>query len=119
MQSRADRRGQIDLVGQDYGGGCAMPGGVERATETIQGSVGCTHGANPILSIAAIVASNSGDLVRGAFGVQAPARPAFSLRTRFANRVNTRSGSRIRITSNGMILSRGKWGQTGCPRIDA
>ena len=68
----------MDLT--DYGGACAIRGGVERATETTQRSAGCTQGANPILSIAAIVASNSGDLVRGAFGVQAPTRPVFSLR---------------------------------------
>jgi hypothetical protein len=91
-----------------------MRGGTERATETIQRSVGCTHGANPILSIAAIVASNSGDLVRGAFGVQAPARPAFSLRALLKNRPYTRSGSRIWDTADGMALSRGKWRQTVC-----
>ena len=69
MQSRADVRGQTDSVGQDYGGGCATRRGTERATETKQRWVGCTHGENPILSIAAIVASNSGDLVRGVFSV--------------------------------------------------
>ncbi len=73
MQPRTDRRGQIDLAGQDYGGGRAMRGGAKRATETIRGSASCTHGANPVLSIAAIVASNSGDLVRDAPVLDTPA----------------------------------------------
>jgi hypothetical protein len=114
MQSRADRRGQTDSVGEDYGGGCATGKGMERAAETKQRSVGCTDAVNPILSIAAIVASNSGDLVRGAFGVQAPARPAFLLRAPLANQTYTRSGSRMRVTASGMGLSSGKWRQTGC-----
>ena len=67
-QSRADAVGQTDSVGQYYGGECAMRRGMERAMETKPRWVGCTQGANPILSITAIVASNPGDLVRGAFG---------------------------------------------------
>jgi hypothetical protein len=69
MQSRADVREQTDSVWRNCGGGCATRRGTERATEIEKRWVGCTHGANPILSIAAIVASNPGDLVRGASGV--------------------------------------------------
>lgn len=36
----------------------------------------CARNTNRVPSVAAIVASNAGDLVRGAFGVLAPARPA-------------------------------------------
>jgi len=68
MQSRTDKREQIDLVGQDYGGGCATRRGMGRATETKRRWAGCTPGANPIFSIAAIVASNPGDFGQGRVG---------------------------------------------------
>ncbi len=61
MESSADPDGHADSVGQNYGGGCATRRGMERATETKQRWAGCTQGANPLLSIAAIVASNPGD----------------------------------------------------------
>src|SRR6266404_5458742 len=53
--------GQTDPVGRNYGGGCATRRGMERAMETKRRWAGCTQGANPILSIAAIVASSRGD----------------------------------------------------------
>jgi hypothetical protein len=62
MESSADPNGQMDLVGQNYGGGCATRRGVVRAMEMKRRSAGCAQKGNPILSIAAIVASNSGDL---------------------------------------------------------
>ena len=70
MQSGTDASGHADSVGQDYGGGCATRRGMERATETKQGWVGCTQRANPILSIAAIVASNPGDFGQGRVGAR-------------------------------------------------
>jgi len=62
MQSRTDVREQPDLVDRSYGGGCATHRGMEREMGTKRRQVGCTQGANPILSIPAIVASYPGDL---------------------------------------------------------
>jgi len=47
------------------------------AIETKWKCAGCTLTVNPLPFVTAIVASNPGDLVRGASGVQAPTRPAF------------------------------------------
>ena len=70
MQSRTDVRGQSDLVDRSYGGGCATRRGMERAMETKRRWAGCTQGANPIFSIAAIVASNPGDFGQGRVGAR-------------------------------------------------
>src|SRR5260370_12086633 len=69
MQSRADAVGQTDSVGRDYGGGCATRRGMERAMETKRRWAVCTQGANPLLSIPAIVASNPGDFGQGRVSV--------------------------------------------------
>lgn len=50
---------------------------MERAIETKRRRSGCAQRANPILSIAATVAPQSCDLVRGACSVSALARPVF------------------------------------------
>lgn len=65
MESSADPDGHTGSFGQNYGGGCATRRGMERAMETKRRWAGCTHGANWILSIAAIVASNPGDFGQG------------------------------------------------------
>jgi len=62
MESSADADVQTDSVGQNYGGGCATRRGVECAMEMKRRTAGCAQKGNQILSIAAIVASNSGDL---------------------------------------------------------
>ena len=53
---------------RSFGGGCATRSGMERAMETKRRWAGCTPGANPILSIAAIVASNPGHFGQGRVG---------------------------------------------------
>jgi len=68
MESSADPNGHTDPVGQNYGGGCATRKGMERATEMNPRLAGCAQRANPILSIAAIVASKPGDFGQGRVG---------------------------------------------------
>jgi hypothetical protein len=59
-ESVADSTGHTNSF-EGYGGGCATRGGTERATETKRKWASCTQRANPIISSAAIVASNPGD----------------------------------------------------------
>jgi hypothetical protein len=61
MESSTDPDGHMDSAVRNYGGGCATRRGMVRAMETKQRWASCTQGANPILSIPAIVASNPGD----------------------------------------------------------
>ena len=77
MESNADSDGHRDSVGRNYGGGWATRRGMERATETKQRWVGCTQGANPILSIPAIVASNPGDFGQGRVRVDSTSASRF------------------------------------------
>ena len=49
------------------------------AMETERKCAGCTLAVNPLLFVTAIVASNPGDLVRGALVLITPARPAISI----------------------------------------
>jgi hypothetical protein len=79
QESVADSTGHTNSLGRDYGGGCATRGGMERLTETKPRYAGCAQKGNPLLSSAAIVASNPGDLVRGVVQVETARRPVFSL----------------------------------------
>ena len=76
MQLGADAVGQTDSVDRSYGGGCATRRGIRRGMKPNQGRASCAQIGKPITSIAAIVASLEVMVVRGAFGVDAPARPA-------------------------------------------
>lgn len=61
MESSADPDGHTESVGQSYGGGCATGRGTGRAMKMKRRRAACAQMGNPLLSSAAIVASNPGD----------------------------------------------------------